>query len=60
MHKKLVNKKVEIIIKIVGTNKEEKVTGVVVDTHFDGTCAYIELDSGLFINMLYVVSVKLL
>lgn len=32
MHNKLVNKKVEIIIKIVGTNREEKVTGVVVDT----------------------------
>lgn len=60
MHKKLINKKVEITTRLFGTQDEGKYVGVVVDTEFDGNCAYIELDSGIIINTLYILSIKLL
>ena len=60
MHKRLVNKKVEITTRLFGTQDEGKNIGVIVDTHFDGNCSFIELDSGIIINTLYILSIKLL
>ena len=58
---KLVNKKGEIESKSIGTGTFQASTykGIVTSILRLGHCVFIELDSGLFINTLYVANIKI-
>ena len=61
VERKLVNKKVEIQSKSIGTGTFQTATykGVVTAIWQDGHCTFIELDSGVLINTLYVAYIKI-
>ena len=58
---KLVNKKVEIESKSIGTGTFQASTykGIVKAIWQLEHCAFIELDSGVLINVLYVANIKI-
>ena len=61
MERKLVNKKVEIQSKSIGTGVFQASTykGIVTAIWQDGHCTFIELDSGVLINTLYVANITI-